>query len=106
MKEGCGEVSGRALPDILLQSYPGELHGGIVSLLLDGIMTNCLFAEGIKAVTARLEVRYLHPVDATKEVELNARLTKSKADVHYLEASLMQDSDVKVKGWGTFVKRK
>ena len=44
------------------QGYPGMLHGGVISSLLDGAMTNCLFAHGIVAVTADLKVRFRHPV--------------------------------------------
>ncbi len=105
-RNGPGRVIGYSTPNCSLQSYPGELHGGIVSLLIDGIMTNCLFAEGITAVTARLNVRYLHPVDAATKVELRANLTKSKGNVYFLEACLLQGDMVKVKGSATFMERK
>jgi acyl-coenzyme A thioesterase PaaI-like protein len=34
------------------------LHGGVISSILDGTMTNCLFAHGTVAVTAELRVRF------------------------------------------------
>jgi hypothetical protein len=49
----CGQI---------YQGYPGFLHGGITSLLLDSAMANCLFAHQIVAVTARMIIRYLLPV--------------------------------------------
>ena len=38
--------------------YGGMLHGGVVSAIADGAMTNSLFAYGIAAVTAELNVRF------------------------------------------------
>ena len=39
----------------MYQGYPGYLHGGISSLLLDSAMANCLFAHRVAAVTAYSE---------------------------------------------------
>ena len=104
-RDGIGQIKGHAIPGTELQSYPDELHGGIISLLMDGIMTNCLFAEGIVAVTAQLKVRYLRSVQTGIGVVLTATLAKSKRNVHYVEAFLRQDGELKVKGWGTFIER-
>ena len=41
------------------QSYPGTLHGGITSALLDAAMTNVLLSIGIVAVPAELTVRFV-----------------------------------------------
>ena len=48
-----------------LEGYRHFLHGGVVCAILDGGMTNCLFALGNAAVTADLQVRFLQPVAAT-----------------------------------------
>ena len=50
----------------LYQGYPGFLHGGITSLLLDSAMTNCFFARQISAVTARLILRFILPVNVER----------------------------------------
>jgi acyl-coenzyme A thioesterase PaaI-like protein len=36
----------------VFEGYAGWLHGGLTAALLDGAMTNCLFAHGCQAVTA------------------------------------------------------
>jgi acyl-coenzyme A thioesterase PaaI-like protein len=92
----CGEV---------FQSYPGFVHGGIVSLLLDGAMTNCLFSKNKKAVTGRLSVRYRHPVSINKGADISARLIKSAPPVYYLEAEISQDGTVLAEATGTFMER-
>ena len=43
------------------EGYDGMLHGGIISAIADGVMTNCLFAYNIRAVTDELTVRFCHP---------------------------------------------
>ncbi|MDF1545822.1 MAG: PaaI family thioesterase [bacterium] len=100
-----GGVSCEIDPHPLLQSYPDQLHGGVVSLLLDGIMTNCLFSAGVRAVTARLEVRYLHPADIDSPVRLSARVVSSRSTLHFLEAELSQGDRVKAKGKATFMEQ-
>lgn len=40
------------------QSYNGVVHGGIISTLLDETMARYITELGVKAVTARLDIRY------------------------------------------------
>jgi len=58
-----GSVEATVECESLFQGYPGMVHGGIVSMLLDGAMTNCLFAHGQPGVTGELNVRFGYPVD-------------------------------------------
>jgi len=87
----------------VFEGYPGRLHGGLVAALLDGSMTNCLFAAGIQAVTAELTVRYRHPVAARRPMTLGAWLTKSRGALHQLRAELRQDDRVKATAVGKFM---
>lgn len=43
------------------QSYPGVVHGGIVSTMLDEAMGSLLVELGEKVVTAKMELRYRNP---------------------------------------------
>jgi uncharacterized protein (TIGR00369 family) len=70
--------------------YNGLLHGGTIATLLDAAMTHCLFAEGIEAVTAELNVRYHHPVMPETEVRLTARALSRHRDLFKLTAELCQ----------------
>ncbi|MCE5285415.1 MAG: PaaI family thioesterase [Pelosinus sp.] len=40
------------------QSYNGVVHGGIISTLLDETMARYITEQDVKAVTARLDIRY------------------------------------------------
>ncbi|MCK4659085.1 MAG: PaaI family thioesterase [Phycisphaerae bacterium] len=73
------------------QSYPDRLHGGVVSMLLDAAMTNCMFAHHIQAVTARLNIRFRHPVKLGVEATIRARLVDQSPPLYVLRAELLQD---------------
>jgi len=85
-----------------LQGYAGVMHGGIISLLLDAAMTNCLFAHGCAGVTARMEVKFRHPVVADGPVNIRAKLVSSSPPVHELKAELLQERQVKATATALF----
>ena len=100
-----GEVTACFDCNEIFQSYPGFVHGGVISLLLDGAMTNCMFAMNKKAVTGMLTVRYRHPVSINRTAEISARLVKASPPLYYLEAELSQDGKLLVKATGKFMER-
>lgn len=74
-------------------------------MLLDGAMTNCMFAKNKKAVTGMLSVRYLHPVSINHMAVISARVTKSSPPLYYLEAEISQDGKILAKANGKFMDR-
>ena len=64
------------------QGYDGILHGGIISTLLDEIMARYIYAKGLNAVTARLEVRYLKPTPIGVPLLIKGRITKSRGRIY------------------------
>lgn len=89
----------------VFQGYPGQLHGGVITALLDGAMTNCLFAHGIEAVTGELTVRFLRPVVTDRLAAVSARLTRVSHRLHILEAELIQEHVTVARAQGKFLKR-
>ena len=100
-----GSVTAEFLGGAVFEGYPGLLHGGVTAALLDGAMTNCLFAHGIEALTAELTVRYRHPVDVRGSIAVRARLTESRGDLHLLRAELRQEGQVKATALGKFIEK-
>lgn len=92
----CGEI---------YQGYSGLLHGGIMSLLLDGAMTNCLFAAGKIALTAEMTIRYCKPAAADMPVQLKARIRRSRPPLHLVEAELLQSGEIIARAIGKFMDR-
>ena len=89
----------------VFQGYPGQLHGGVVTALLDGAMTNCLFAQGIEAVTGELTVRFLRPVKTDHVAEVSARLTRVSHRLYVLEAEVIQERVPVARAQGKFLQR-
>jgi uncharacterized protein (TIGR00369 family) len=99
-----GRVAASFIGHSALEGYPGRLHGGVIAALLDGAMTHCLFAHGIEAVTAELNVRYLDAVSAGAMLTVQAWLTKSTHGLYQLEAEIAEAGVVKVSATGKFMK--
>ena len=82
----CGEFIGRRHH----QGYPGLIHGGVISSLLDAAMTHCLFSLGHQALTAELQVRFLAPAPLQTPLRLTGRLLSQRRQLFQLEAELRE----------------
>ena len=81
------------------QGYDGIMHGGIVSTLLDEIMARYLYAKGMNAVTARLEIRYNKPTTSGVPLLLKGRITKHKGRIYETEGTIeLPDGTVTAQG--------
>ena len=86
-----------------LEGYPDTLHGGIIAAVLDGAMTNCLFAHGRVAVTGELSVRFRHPVVTNRPATVRAWIEDSFPILHLMAAELRQDDQVMARATGKFM---
>ncbi len=98
-----GSVEASFPCDLPYQGYDGILHGGIISCLLDGAMTNCLFSQGITAATGELVMRFHHPVVAGVPAKVIARVSKARPPLHLLESELTQDDRLMVRATAKFM---
>ena len=103
----CDDGSVEAVVDCepLFQGYPGMVHGGIVSMLLDGAMTNCLFAHGVTAVTAEMAIRYHAPIRVGHELTARARMSDARRSLYSVQAELLQEGEVRATATATFMER-
>ena len=99
-----GSVSANFLGHCALEGYPGLLHGGVIAAMLDGAMTNCLFALGHRALTVELKVCYHAGVAAAEETLLRAWLEDDSHGLFQLRAELRQGGTVKASATGKFMK--
>ena len=77
----------------------------MIASLLDGAMTNCLFARGRAAMTGELKVRYREPVIIGEEVLIRAWISRSHPPLHLLEAELKQQGCIKATASAKFIER-
>jgi len=89
-----------------LQGYTGLLHGGIISSLLDAAMTHCLFHQGIQALTAELQLRFIAPIPIDACVDIEGKLLSRRRGIYHLEASLTLDGQVHARATAKFLQPK
>jgi len=92
------------IPSAAYEGYPGILHGGITSTLLDEVMSQCLHVQGLAGLTARLEVRFKQSIPIGKPVIFEARMIKRKGTLVDLEAkALLEDGQLAATALGRFM---
>jgi acyl-coenzyme A thioesterase PaaI-like protein len=87
------------------QGFPGIVHGGVLSAMLDSAMSNCMFARRIDAVTAELLIRFHHPVWTLRSCTVRARLDKSTSRLHFLSGEVLQDGRIAASATAKFMNR-
>ena len=67
------------------QGFPGHVHGGVISALLDEVMSRVPMLDGRWAMTARMDLRFRRPVMVGEEVTAVAKRVSSRviADAKY-----------------------
>ena len=89
------------------QSYPGRLHGGIATAILDETIGRAIMImdQDVWGVTIEFTTRYRKPLPLAEEIRLIGRIIK---DTHrYFEGTgeiLLQDGSVAIEGRGKFLK--
>ena len=89
--------------DRAFEGYPEMLHGGVISAILDGAMTNCLFAHGHVAVTVELNVRFRNSVATGRAATIKAWIESSQPPLHVLAGEIEQDGQLVATAKGKFL---
>ena len=97
-----GSVTAMFQCDEAFEGYPGILHGGVISSILDGAMGNCMFARGLATVTVEMTTRFRHPIITGREAMVSARITRASYPLYLLEAEIIQEEKVKATAKGKY----
>ena len=73
--------------------YRDVTHGGIVFSLLDDVMANWLWLQGIQCMTARAEIRYRGELPIGEPVRLEGRCLKRKGRLAQMEGKVIRQRD-------------
>ena len=90
------------------QSYPGRLHGGIISTILDEAIGRAIMMHAdneVWGVTVDLQVRFRKPVPLDQELRVIGRITKDGS--RFFEGTgelLLEDGTVAAEGHGKYLK--
>ena len=87
------------------QWYPGRMHGGIVTTLIDEAMGWAVYGAQQWGATARLSVRFRRPVLLDQRLRIEAWVTNNRSRLMELRAEMRDESGVLLAdGEGTFMK--
>jgi acyl-coenzyme A thioesterase PaaI-like protein len=102
-----GELVGLFRPRREHQGYPGRLHGGIASAVLDETIGRAVNAgdSAVWGVTVELTVRYRRPVPLDEELRVVGRLTKDSSRLFEGTGEiLLAEGEVAVEASGKYLK--
>jgi uncharacterized protein (TIGR00369 family) len=90
------------------QGYPGRMHGGVITAIMDETMGRAIMiarGEAIWGVTAELTIRFRKPVPLGVELTATGRIVSEKTRVFEGAGELyLPDGTVAVEGNGKYVK--
>ena len=85
------------------QGYDDILHGGIISTILDSAMVNLFYLKnGLELKTAKLNLRFIRPIPATKEISICAVEESGIRHFYKAKAKIMIDNVIFAKAEGYF----
>jgi acyl-coenzyme A thioesterase PaaI-like protein len=74
------------------QGYPGYVHGGVVSSLLDEAMGWATYGVGVWALTGKIELRFRDIVPTGRPLEVRARIARDRGRTLDVTAELRDDA--------------
>lgn len=89
--------------DALYEGPPGCVHGGFVAHLLDSILGVLVQAQGVRAMTATLELRYLAPTPIEAPLILGSRIVERSGRRVHVEGWIEHQDRRTVEADGLFV---
>ena len=117
----CGEVNDRGLhmqfrregdrticdytPCDYQQGFPGRMHGGVVTTLIDEAMGWAVYYASAWGATARLNVRFRAPIRLDEPLRIEAWVTRDRARLIELRADVRDmRGNLLAEGEGSFMK--
>lgn len=91
-------VKAEFIPTELYQGWPGQVHGGILTCILDEAMSWAVLSEGMNCITAKIEVKLKRlasidePLIVTGSITKKTRkLVKTKAAISLKDGTLIAE---------------
>ncbi len=74
------------------QGYKGVVHGGMMAMVLDEMMVNLAWVEGVPAVTAEITVRLKKAAKIGQKLLLEGRINKRRGRALYASAVVKDEA--------------
>ncbi len=99
-----GGIAAIWTPGPALEGFRGIVHGGVVSTVLDEVMSKAVAAAGSEALTAELRIRYRLPVTSGGTFLIRGWIVRRSKRLIETEATLTaQDGRIHAHAWASFL---
>ncbi len=100
-----GDVVASYTPRREDSGYPGLMHGGLATLLLDEAMGWAMYVDRVFAVTARMQTRFRRPVTLDRPLLVRGRIERTRGRRIEVSAELYdEDGKPVVEASGLFLR--
>jgi len=102
-----GELMGVFDPREQHQGYPGRMHGGILTAIVDEAIGRAIAVgdPGAWGVTVELSMRFRRPVPLDRPIRVLARITEDNGRIFQgVGEIVLDDGTVAVTGWGKYMR--
>lgn len=99
-----GESEAEWTPVAAWEGYPGLIHGGLISTVLDEAMSKAVASTQVRTLTAEMRVRYRRMVETGGRFVIRGKVTERGRRMIRAEAWLESDKGVEhARAWGSFI---
>lgn len=99
-----GHVHATYVPRQEHQGYPGVMHGGLVTALLDELIGRTAIANDLWCMTAKLQVRFHKPVPIGATLTLEGEITRRTSRLLEGRGEIrLEDGSLAVEAHGTYL---
>lgn len=104
MPDGPDRVLAEWRPESTFQGFPGVIHGGIVSTVLDEAMSKAVAGAGLRALTCELRIRLRRSVTPDEPLALRGWIVQQRKRLITTEAVLTDaQGHERAHAWGSFL---
>ena len=76
--------------------FDGVTHGGIIFSALDDVMANWIYLKGMRAYTAKCEIRYKGPLPTGTQVVLEGHCLKNRGRLIMMQGKMTRTDTQKI----------
>lgn len=86
--------------------YDGVTHGGLIFSALDDVMANWIFLKGIRAYTAKCDIRYRDSLPTGTPTRLEGKCIRERGRLVVMQGTMIRDDtgDVVAEAEASFMK--
>jgi len=83
-----GETRARFVPGPHHAGFTDKVHGGVLCVLLDEVLSYLPYLRGLRAVTGKMEVRFKQPARPGEPLDIRARVLKQRSQAMVTESTI------------------